>query len=105
MIKVSVLYPNKPGVRFDIDYYCQQHMDIVRQCLGSACKGIAVDQGLASAEPNSRAPFVAMGHLYFDSLESFQQSFGPHAERIMGDLPNFTDSQPLVQISEVLLAP
>ena len=31
--------------------------------------------------------------------------FRPHAERIMGDLPNFTDSQPLVQISEVKLAP
>lgn len=105
MIKVSVLYPNNPGVRFDLHYYCTQHMDIVRKCLGDACKGIAVDQGLASADPGSRAPFVAMGHLYFDSLESFQHSFAPHAERIMGDLPNYTDSQPLIQISEVTLAP
>jgi uncharacterized protein (TIGR02118 family) len=46
-----------------------------------------------------------MGHLYFDSVESFQKSFAPHAERIMGDLPNYTDSQPLIQISEVKLAP
>ena len=47
MIKVSVLYPNNPGVRFDMTYYCQQHMAIVRECLGSACQGIAVDGGLA----------------------------------------------------------
>ncbi|WP_439861986.1 EthD family reductase [Pseudomonas sp. MBLB4136] len=105
MIKVSVLYPNQPGVRFDIEYYCRQHMDIVRECLGAACTGIAVEQGLAGGAPGEAAPFVAMGHLYFDSLERFQQSFAPHAERIMGDLPNFTDSQPLVQISEVKLAP
>lgn len=105
MIKVSVLYPNNPGVHFDFGYYCSQHMDIVRKCLGDACKAIAVDQGLASADPGSQAPFVAMGHLYFDSVESFQNSFAPHAERIMADLSNFTDSQPLIQISEVKLAP
>ena len=105
MIKVSVLYPNNPGVHFDFGYYCSQHMDIVRKCLGDACKAIAVDQGLTSADPGSQAPFVAMGHLYFDSVESFQKSFAPHAERIMGDLSNFTDSQPLIQISEVRLAP
>ncbi|MDM8350572.1 EthD family reductase [Pseudomonas sp. sp1636] len=105
MIKVSVLYPNAPGVRFDFGYYCTQHLDIVRKCLGDACKAIAVDQGVASAEPNSPAPFVAMAHLYFDSLESFRKSFAPHAERIMADLAHFTDSRPLVQISEIKLAP
>lgn len=105
MIKVSVLYPNAPGVRFDMNYYCEQHMAIVRECLGSVCKGIAVDAGLASATPGEAAAYIAMGHLYFDSVAVFQQRFAPHAERIMGDLPNFTDSQPVVQISEVKLAP
>ncbi len=105
MIKVSVLYPNNPGVHFDFDYYCGQHMAIVRECLGAACKAIAVDRGLSSAGPNTPAPFVAMGHLYFDSPESFQESFAPHAERIMADLANFTDSPPMIQISEVKLAP
>lgn len=105
MIKVSVLYPNAAGVHFDMSYYCEQHMAIVRECLGSACKGIAVDAGLASATPGQPAPYIAMGHLYFDSVAAFEQSFAPHAERIMGDLVNFTDSQPLVQISEVRLAP
>lgn len=105
MIKVSVLYPNTPGVHFDFGYYCSQHMDIVRKCLGDACKAIAVDQGLSSAGSNTPAPFVAMGHLYFDTVESFQKSFAPHAERIMADLAHFTNSQPMIQISEVKLAP
>jgi uncharacterized protein (TIGR02118 family) len=103
MIKVSVLYPNRPGVRFDLGYYCATHMALVRECLGEACLGIAVDQGLSAATPDAPAPFVAVGHLLFASVEAFQHSFGPHAERIMGDLANFTDAEPLVQISQVCL--
>ena len=26
MVKVSVLYPNKPGSRFDVEYYLNTHM-------------------------------------------------------------------------------
>ena len=44
-----------------------------------------------------------MGHLLFDSVEAFQQSFGPHAETIMGDIPNYTNTQPTIQVSEVKL--
>jgi hypothetical protein len=36
-------------------------------------------------------------------MESFQNSFGPNAAEIMGDLPNFTNIKPLLQISEVIV--
>ena len=29
--------------------------------------------------------------------------FAPHADAIMGDIPNYTDLTPLVQISEVVV--
>jgi uncharacterized protein (TIGR02118 family) len=44
-----------------------------------------------------------MGHLYFDSVESFQTAFGPHAKEILADVPNYTDVKPSMQISEVRL--
>lgn len=103
MIKVSVLYPHGAGSRFDMDYYCTRHMPMVREKLGAACKGVAVEQGLGGPEPGSPAPYVAMGHLLFDSVESFQAAFGPHAETFMGDIPNYTDIQPVIQISSVKL--
>lgn len=103
MIQVSVLYPNQANVHFDFDYYSRKHIEIVRECLGKACKAIAVNQGLCSVVPGEAAPFVVIGHLYFDSIEAFQKSFAPHAERIMADIANFTDSQPLIQISNVEL--
>jgi uncharacterized protein (TIGR02118 family) len=101
MIKVSVLYPNNEGAKFDMDYYCNKHIPMVRQKLGAACKDAAVEQGLAGATPGSRPAFIAMGHLYFDSVPAFQTAFGPHAEAIMADIPNYTDIQPTIQISDV----
>lgn len=103
MIKVSVLYPNREGSKFDMDYYCNSHIPMVRQKLGAACKGAAVEHGLSGAAPGSRAAFIAMGHLYFDTLEAFQAAFGPHAQAFMADIPNYTDIEPTLQISDVKL--
>jgi uncharacterized protein (TIGR02118 family) len=101
MIKVSVLYPNGPDVSFDVGYYCDTHVPMVAGLLGDALKGGQVDAGLAGAEEGAAAPFVAMGHLLFETVEDFQDTFGPNAEEIMSDLPNFTNSAPVIQISEV----
>jgi uncharacterized protein (TIGR02118 family) len=76
---------------------------LVRRLLSPAIKGIAVEQGIAGMGPGSPAPYVAMGHLLFDSVETFQTSFEPHAQAIMSDILNYTDIQPNIQISEVKL--
>ena len=101
MIKVSVIYPNSEDANFDIDYYCNTHIPMVGGLLGEALKGGAVDFGIAGGAPGEPAPFIAMGHLTFESVECFQASFGPHAEKILADVPNFTNTQPQIQISEI----
>jgi uncharacterized protein (TIGR02118 family) len=101
MIKVSVFYPNTEGAKFDMVYYCQRHMPMVQQKLGAACKQIAVEQGSSGAAPGSRPAYIAMGHLYLESVEAFQAAFTPHAAEIMADIPNYTDIQPIIQISQV----
>ncbi|MDX1558981.1 MAG: EthD family reductase [Marinobacter sp.] len=102
MIKVSVLYPKTPESTFDISYYRDNHMALVRDRLGSACKRTAIESGIAGGAPGEGPTYIAMGHLYFDSVDQFQATFGPHAEEILGDIPNFTNVQPTVQISEVI---
>ena len=101
MIKVSVFYPNKEGKKFDMDYYLNSHIPMVREKLGAALKACSVDQGLGGAEPGVPAAYVAMGHLLFNSVEEFQAAFGPNAKAISADIPNYTDIQPSIQISEV----
>ena len=101
MIKVSVFYSNEEGKNFDINYYCNKHMPMVRQLLSDSCKNAAVEQGIAGVTPGSKATYIAMGHFYFDVVDDFISSFTPHANTIMGDIPNFTDITPVIQISEV----
>jgi uncharacterized protein (TIGR02118 family) len=95
------MYPNSEGSTFDITYYLDTHIPMVRQKLGAALKGVAVEQGIGGAEPGSPAPYLALGHLWFESVEAFQTSFGPHAEQFEADIPNYTNTQPTIQVSEV----
>lgn len=101
MIKVSVLYPNSEGCRFDMDYYRATHIPLVESRLGAACKRIEIEQGLSSAAPGSAPPYIAAGHMFFDSVDAYAEAFAPHAEAIMGDVPNYTNVEPVVQISEL----
>ncbi len=103
MIKVSVLYPNRQGARFDHQYYKDKHMPLVKARLGDACRYYTVEKGLGGGEPGSPPTYVAMCHIFADSVESFQAAFGPHVPEIMGDIPNYTDLQPVMQISEVVV--
>ncbi len=103
MIKISVLYPHSPSAAFDMAYYLEKHMPMVREKLGPACKGMAVEQGLAGGSPDAPPTYIAMGHLLFDSAQAFQTAFAPHASSIMGDIPNYTTIQPIIQVSEVKL--
>jgi uncharacterized protein (TIGR02118 family) len=103
MIKVSVMYPNTPGARFDHEYYRTKHMPMVKSRMGEKCKSYTVDKGLAGGAPGAPAAYIAMGHLFCDSTEAFQAGFGPHATEILGDIPNYTDQTPVIQISEVIV--
>ncbi len=101
MIKVSVFYPAGENKKFDMDYYCKRHMPLVQQTVGPACKSMAVEQGLAGGAPGAPPTYAAMGHLYFESLAAFEAAFLPHAQALLADVPNYTNIQPVIQISEV----
>lgn len=102
-IKVSVLYPSGEGKTFDMDYYLNKHAALVNELLGDAIIGATIEEGLAGGLPDSEPAFLVMGNMYFESIESYQNALGPHAERIMGDIINFTNIEPVIQISRVVV--
>ncbi|MEM7373181.1 MAG: EthD family reductase [Bacteroidota bacterium] len=102
MVKVTIMYPNGEGNTFDMDYYSQKHMPMVASLLGDSMKMYTIDKGIAGRTPDEAVPFLAIGYLYFDRLSAYQNSFGPVAEQILGDIPNYTNVQPVLQISEVI---
>lgn len=101
MIKVSVMYPNSPDAHFDDLYYRDKHMPMVKSLMGDYCKYYTVDRALSMTD--RKAPYIAMGHLFCESIEAFNAGFGPHTDAIMGDIPNYTNQKPVIQISEVMV--
>ena len=62
---------------------------------------VLVKVWLTGIEAGSPPSYLAMGHLYFDSLEVCRASFGANASIFMDDVPNYTDIKPVIQLSEV----
>ncbi|WP_282166053.1 EthD family reductase [Cellulophaga baltica] len=102
MIKLTVLYPNTPELKFDKAYYIKEHGQLLKDLLGDAIISSDVNMGLSGAQPNTPAPYVVISNIIFESLKSFQESFGANAEKILGDLTNFSNVKPEVQISEIV---
>ncbi|MBN1566468.1 MAG: EthD family reductase [Acidobacteria bacterium] len=95
MVRVSVMYPR--GGKFDFDYYSKKHMSLVHKLLDSF--------GLIKSEVNrgvGDSPFIAIGHLVFDSMENMQKGLQAHDPELAADLVNFSDIKPQFQISEIL---
>lgn len=103
MIKASVLYPQTPDAEFDFNYYRDTHMPLVKTRMGDACLRYSIDRGVSGGEPGTAPTYVAVGHIYCVSVEAFQAGLGPHMAEIGADLVNFTNLQPEMQISEVIL--
>lgn len=102
LVKIAIMYPNAEGKTFDMDYYSEKHMPMVATLFGDALQGLEIDRGIAGRTPDEPMPYLAVGYFYFKTLQEYQNAFAPNAEKILGDIPNYTNIQPIVQISEVI---
>ena len=102
MVCISVLYPNAPGKKFDHEYYSRSHMPLVMdRCESSGMIRYEIDRGLAGGAPGSSAPFTCIGRLYFNTVEEFQKALAAHGPEILGDVPNYTDIELQIQVSQM----
>jgi uncharacterized protein (TIGR02118 family) len=104
MIRVNVLYPAREGAHFDFGYYLERHVPMVRDRMQEfGLTGITVDRGLAGLTPETPASYVCIASMTFASTQSVQEGLALHGAEIMGDIPNYTDIQPVIQVAEVRL--
>ncbi len=103
MIKISILYLNTG--KFDMDYYLNTHMprSIALLSKGKGYRGVSVERGLGGAAPGSAPAYVAMCHYLFDTADDFMTAFLPHAAELQGDMPNYTDIDPIIQVGELAI--
>jgi uncharacterized protein (TIGR02118 family) len=106
MTRITILYPSAPGTRFDMTYYLDHHMprSIALLSTHPGFRGVWVDRGVGGGAPGAPAPHIALCQYLFDSAESFMEAFTPHAAELQGDISNYTDVTPVIQISEVIVA-
>jgi len=102
MIHTASVYPNGEGKTFDMDYYLNKHIPLVKALLGDSVKIISIDNGLPSNSPDSPVPYLAIGHMYFETMSALQNSMIPEViEKLKADIPNYTNIEPIIQISVV----
>jgi uncharacterized protein (TIGR02118 family) len=103
MVKVSIMYPDTPGLTFDMDYYLQTHMpmSIARLSAHPGFHGVSVERGVPAPQSGLPPPYVALCHFLFTSADDFAAAFMPHAAALQADIANYTAIAPVVQFSAV----
>ncbi|MGZ8349584.1 MAG: EthD family reductase [Allosphingosinicella sp.] len=101
MPTVTVIYPRSEGATFDFDYYERTHLPLVAARWGDAgLTGAEALRGVGAADGGA-PDYLAIALISFDSADSMRAAMtGPHIGEIAGDIPNFTNVQPAIQINE-----
>ena len=101
MFKVAILYPNGEDKTFDMDYYEKKHMPMVAGFLGKNLKFYEIDKGIAGRTPNDKVPFLAIGYFYINDVAEYNKAIAQNRDAVINDFKNYTNIQPVVQISEI----
>jgi len=106
MVKISAIYPSSSTAHFDWEYYTGKHVPLCLELIGThpGFRGVSVERGFNGANPGDPANFLGMCHFSFATAEDLSEAFAPHAAALQADVANFTNIQPVVQISEVVMS-
>ena len=95
MIRLMVLYPRGEGTHFNSEYWVSNHMPMLSSNLPKLKKWEA-----DIAAPDS--PYYAVAHMYFDSIEDVQATMSSaEIGSVMGDIPNYTNTSPIISTNTV----
>jgi len=102
LIKVSIMYPFAEGKTFNMEYYETKHMPMVAGFLGSNLVRYTIEKGVDSGIANQPLHYMAIGTFYVKSLSDYHAAIGPNRDAIRADFPNYTNSAPIIFVSEVV---
>ncbi len=101
MFKVEILYPDGEGKTFDMDYYEKKHMPMVAGFLGGNLRFYEIDKGIAGRTSNDKVPYAAIGYFYITDTAEYNKAIAQNINAVVNDFKNYTNIQPIVQISEI----
>jgi uncharacterized protein (TIGR02118 family) len=99
--KVTILYPNGDDKTFDMDYYEKKHMPMVAGFIGKNLKFYEIDKGISGRTAADKVPFLAIGYFYITDIAEYNKAIAQNRDAVVNDFRNYTNVQPVVQISEI----
>lgn len=102
MILVTVMYPAGNDTTFDLEYYLNKHMPLVKdRWTPHGLKNAQVLRG--AAKPDGSTPdYQMMALLTFGSMDDFKSAGKAHGREVFADIANFTNAKAAVQINDIL---
>jgi uncharacterized protein (TIGR02118 family) len=97
---VTILYANKPGTKFNFDYYINKHLPLTRKLFGDK---IEVRKGICSAF-GAPPEFVCVTRIWISTIDEFMALMKDKGHPLISDIPNYTNVEPSIQFDEVLVA-
>lgn len=99
---ITVLYENVEDATFDLDYYLSKHMPLVDAKFAPfGIKGWRVLKAVGT--PFGGKPrYSIIALLEFDAPEQFHAAVAAEGGPVFGDVPNFSNKEPVVVIGDVV---
>jgi uncharacterized protein (TIGR02118 family) len=99
MIRISALYPNEAGSRFDAADYVTRHEALALEMLAPhGLLEIRSTTGIANLDGTPPA-YWAISELIFASRAAFDAAMAACGEAVFADIPNYTSVTPILQVS------
>lgn len=103
MIRVTMMYPQSEGSQFDMAYFLGKHIPLVQNIFKNVgLVRYSVDAGVGGGMPGQPPTYMAITSFVFNSFEDFGAGFGARGGEIVGDMPNYTNVEPLIQVSQIV---
>ncbi|KGO44095.1 Dimeric alpha-beta barrel [Penicillium expansum] len=93
---ITVLFPNVPDAKYDIDYYTAHHMPLIKQ---HWTKYGVQDWSVTTFAPGpdgAQPPYTFGSVVVWENKEGVDKAFAsPEVAEVMGDVPNFSNKEPV----------
>ena len=99
---ITVLYENVEDATFNLEYYLAKHMPLVAEKFTPhGMKGWRVLKAVGT--PTGAKPlYSVIATLEFDTPDQFKAAVAAEGGPVFGDVPNFSNKDPIVVIGDVV---
>ena len=98
---ITVLYPAGDDKTFDFDYYNSTHEALVRQHMSDGLTDFTAVKSLGAAPDMAPSPYIVEARFVYETMNALQAALGKAGD-VVADIPNFTNTQPVILVGETM---